>query len=336
MSILRQRFALFFLGVFCLVQVSLVRAQSDSRALGIAMEGYEYPHQVHFLSFTVSGQDVRMGYMDLSPSGEGNGRVAVLFHGKNFFGAYWEDTIAALRQAGYRVIVPDQIGFGKSSKPEIPYSLHRMGRHTRMLLDSLGVETAAAVGHSMGGMVASRFALMFPERTTHLVLENPIGLEDYREKVPYVPTDEIYQSVLAATEEGIRQYQKDYYVEWKPEYETYVQVHYRWTLSGEYPRLARVSALTAQMIYEQPVVHEFPLVEVPALLVIGQEDRTALGKGRVSEEVRQTLGQYPELGREAANAIPEARLVSLEDVGHIPHFEAPDRFHEVLLEFLGD
>ncbi len=309
-------------------------AQTDAEPLGIAMEEYEYPYPVQFLSLEVDGEPVRMGYMDVPPSGAGNGRSVLLFHGKNFFGAYWEDTIDRLREEGYRVIVPDQIGFGKSSKPDIPYSFHRMGRHTRMLLDTLDVEEVAVVGHSMGGMVAARFTLMHPERTTRLILENPIGLEDYREDVPYVPTHQIYEAILGTTEEGIRRDQESYYVEWKPEYDEYVMVHYRWTLSGEYPRLAKASALTAQMIYEQPVVHEFRLIEVPTLLIIGQEDRTALGKGRVSAEVRKTLGQYPELGRRTAEVIPRAKLVPLENVGHIPHLAAQERFHGALLNFL--
>jgi len=306
----------------------------EPEPLGIAMEGYDYPYPVHFHAFTIDGQDVRMAYMDVPPTGTPTGQTVVLFHGKNFFGAYWENTIEALSAAGHRVVIPDQIGFGKSSKPIMPYSFHKMGRHTSALLDTLGVGSVAVVGHSMGGMVASRFALMHPDRVTHLILENPIGLEDYRRKVPYVPTKRIYRGVLNTTEETIRAYQESYYVEWEPEYEEYVQVHYRWTLSGAYPRLAMVSALTAQMVYEQPVVYEFPLIETPTLLVIGQEDRTALGKGRVSEEVRATLGQYPELGRKAAESIPNARLVALDGVGHTPHLAAPDRFHEPLLDFL--
>lgn len=306
----------------------------DPEPLGIAMEGYDYPYPVHFLTFDIGGQDVRMAYMDVEPTGPSTGQTVVLFHGKNFFGAYWENTIEALSNAGHRVVIPDQIGFGKSSKPIMPYSFHKMGRHTQALLDTLGIGPVAVVGHSMGGMVASRFTLMYPDRVTHLVLENSIGLEDYRRKVPYAPTEQIYEGVLNTTEEAIRSYQRTYYVDWKPEYEEYVQVHYRWTLSGEYPRFAMVSARTAQMIYEQPVVQQFPQIEAPTLLVIGQEDRTALGKGRVSDEVRATLGQYPELGRKAAEAIPNARLVPLDSVGHTPHLAAPDRFHEALLGFL--
>jgi pimeloyl-ACP methyl ester carboxylesterase len=303
--------------------------------LGIAMENYAYPHSVQFFSLTIDGQDLKMAYMDVAPAGEKEKRGAVvLFHGKNFFGAYWKDTIAVLRDAGFRVIVPDQIGFGKSSKPDIHYSFHLLARNTHALLASLGIERAAIVGHSMGGMVATRFALMYPDFTTRLVLENPIGLEDYKEKAPYVSTQKLYADQLSTNEDAIRKYQKQYYAEWKPEYDEYVQVQVRWMLGGEYPRLAWSAALTTQMIYEQPVSHEFALLKPPTLLVLGQSDRTAIGKDRVSKEVAATMGNYPELGKKVAALIPNAKLVPIENCGHIPHFEAPAKFHAALLEFL--
>jgi pimeloyl-ACP methyl ester carboxylesterase len=105
-------------------------------------------------------------------------------------------------------------------------------------------------------------------------------------------------------------------------------------LGGEYPRWAKAAALTYQMIYQQPVRHEFHLIEPPTLLVIGQEDRTTLGRGSVSPGVLRTLGNYPKLGKEAARDIPNARLVELQNVGHIPHLESPEKFHRALLDFL--
>src|SRR3954454_2555985 len=159
----------------------------SSEPLGIALEGYAYPYPVKFFPLRIEGQDLRMAYMDVPPVEGSAGRgTVVLLHGKNFFGAYWKETIAVLAKAGFRVIVPDQIGFGKSSKPDMHYSFHLLASNTKLLLDSLGVGNAVIVGHSMGGMVATRFALMYPEFTTRLVLENPIGLEDYKEKAPYV------------------------------------------------------------------------------------------------------------------------------------------------------
>jgi pimeloyl-ACP methyl ester carboxylesterase len=84
------------------------------------------------------------------------------------------------RAAGYRVVVPDQLGWGRSTKAVIPYSLHLHAANTRLLLERLGVEEAAIVGHSMGGMLATRFALLYPDVTTHMVMVNPIGLRDTR------------------------------------------------------------------------------------------------------------------------------------------------------------
>ena len=71
-----------------------------------------------------------------------------------------------------------------------------------------------------------------------------------------------------------------------------------------------------------------------ALLVIGQSDRTVVGKGKVKKELLSVVGQYPELGRRTAKLITNSALIELPDVGHIPHLEAPELFHKELLKFL--
>jgi pimeloyl-ACP methyl ester carboxylesterase len=94
------------------------------------------------------------------------------------------------------------------------------------------------------------------------------------------------------------------------------------------------SALTYEMIYEQPVCHEFQQIKAKTLLIIGQADRTVVGKARVKKEFLPHVGQYPELGRKTAKLIPGAKLVEIAKVGHIPHMEMKDQFHEALLNFL--
>jgi pimeloyl-ACP methyl ester carboxylesterase len=298
------------------------------------MEEYPYPYPVHLLPLSIEGQDLRMAYMDVQPEGKANGKTVVLLHGKNFGGNYWKDTIKVLAQNGYRVVVPDQLGFGKSSKPNIHYTFHLLAANTKKLLDTLGVKQVVVIGHSMGGMLATRFTLLYPETVSHLVLENPIGLEDYRPIVPYLPLEQLYRNELNATEQSIRNYHKSYYVNWKPEYDEYALIAARWTLSGEFPRLAMSSALTYEMIYTQPVCYEFPLIKAKTLVIIGQSDRTVVGKARVKKELLPFAGQYPELGRKTAKAIPGAKLVEVPNVGHIPHFEAKETFHRAVLEFL--
>ena len=75
--------------------------------------------------------------MDIKPDNYNNKNI-VLLHGKNFNGAYWETTIKALTKEGFRVIVPDQIGFGKSSKPDnFQYTFQQFAENTKKLLDRL-------------------------------------------------------------------------------------------------------------------------------------------------------------------------------------------------------
>lgn len=310
-------------------------AQSQ-RVYNATLSDYAYRYPVNYLEVEQEGQQYKMAYMDVSPPATfKNPQTVVLLHGKNFLGAYWQQTINFLAGQGYRVVVPDQLGFGKSDKAEVHYSFHQLAQHTRNLLEHLKINQAVVVGHSMGGMLATRFALMYPETTTKLVLENPIGLEDYRRMVPYKSLEELYQEELKRTEAGIRDYHKTYYTSWKPAYDEWVRIPAAQLRSPDYPLVARVSAHTYAMIYEQPVVYEFSDLKMPALLVIGLEDRTVVGKAYIkSEEERKKYGQYPLLGQQTAGAIPNAKLVELAGVGHIPHIEAPDQFHKALLEFL--
>ena len=88
------------------------------------------------------------------------------------------------------------------------------------------------------------------------------------------------------------------------------------------------------MIYEQPVCYEFPSIRSKTLLVIGQSDRTVVGKAKVKKELLSWVGQYPELGRRTAKGIANSSLIELPDVGHIPHLEAPELLHKELLKFL--
>ncbi len=304
-------------------------------AIGIALENVPYPFPVRYLPLTIEGQNLRMAFMDVAPTSAPNGRTVVLLHGKNFYGSYWDGSIRALIAKGFRVVVPDQIGFGKSSKPDtLHYSFDLLARNTMALLDFLHIEKADVIGHSMGGMLAVRVARAHPARVPHLILENPIGLEDYRQFIPPATTDALFEAERKQTEAGYRAFVKNYFVTWKPAYEDFVRVRSGLARSGEFDRWAKASALTYQMIYEQPIQHEFGLISVPTLLIIGQSDRTVVGKDRAPESVKSKLGNYPVLGREANRDIPNSKLVEIPNTGHIPHLESPAEFDKALQKFL--
>lgn len=306
--------------------------------LDINLENYTYPFAVHYIDLHIQQQTLKMAYMDVQPA-RSNGKSIMLLHGKNFNGAYWRTTIDALVAAGYRVIVPDQIGFGKSSKPEhFQYSFQQLAQNTKAILDQLGIQKISVLGHSMGGMLATRFTLMYPETVEKFILENPIGLEDYKVKVPYRSVDWWYAGELKKDYESLKNYELNSYYDgkWNPAYDEWVNVLAGWTINPDYPLVAWNAALTYDMIFTQPVVYEFGNIQAPTLLIIGTRDRTALGKPLASPEDQKTMGLYNELGKKTQQAIPGSKLVEIEHVGHLPHIEAFDQFIKPLLKFLND
>jgi pimeloyl-ACP methyl ester carboxylesterase len=293
-----------------------------------------YPYPVQKMSLPIDNTVAQMAYMDIQPEASPNGKTVVLLHGKNFNGYYWKDVIPFLLTEGYRVIVPDQVGWGRSDKPDIHYSFHLLALNTLMLLDSLHINKILLVGHSMGGMLAARFAILYPERVAKLVLENPIGLEDYKRFVPYQKIEKLTERERKATYDSYKKYQQSYYPVWKPEYEQYVQAQAEVLSDPDFYNIAKVNAITYQMIYEQPVCYEWDRIRMPTLLIIGQADRTVVGKDQLSEEQKKMYGKYPALGKKTKQLIKNATLAELPGVGHIPHIQDINVFKKYLLAFL--
>jgi pimeloyl-ACP methyl ester carboxylesterase len=262
-----------------------------------------------------------MAYMDVAPAGAPNGRAVVLLHGMNFYGEYWSNVIEALRSEGFRVVVPDQVGFGRSSKPIMPYTLSDMAANTQRLVKGLGFAKANIVGHSMGGMVAARYAMLYPDATERLVLYNQIGLTDARLQRPPAPLDEAYTAVLSQTYNDVYRGIARYFPHGVPKVaEKYIARQYGWTLSGNWPTAAMVRALVQQMVYEDPVVYDWQHIKAKTLEIGGEKDGAT--------------PDFPVHAKHVAATIPDCQLVLLPDVGHVPHFEAPEKFLPELVKFL--
>ncbi len=311
---------------------------ADAPTYGLELEGFAYPYPLQHFAFTSQGSSLQMAFMDVAATGTPNGRTVVLMHGKNFCGATWETSIVALTAAGYRVVVPDQIGWCASTKPEhYQYSFEQLATNTRELLQQLGVDRAVVVGHSTGGMLATRYALMYPDATEQLVLVNPIGLEDWKALgVPYRTVDQWFERELKLSADSVRQYEKTtYYVgQWKPEYERWVDMLAGLNAGPGHRLVAWNSALIYNMIFTQPVIYELPLLAMPVVLMIGTSDTTAIGSDIAPPEVKSRVGHYDMLGKEVAARLPNGKLIEFAGLGHAPQIQEPARFNRALLDAL--
>ncbi len=287
------------------------------------MEEVPYPYPVDYMNVTLFGQDGHMAYMDVEPTGPANGRTVLIFHGMNFYGKAYEPMIEALTAAGFRAVAIDRIGYGRSSKLDIPYNLNMVSSNIKALMDHLGIEEAAAVGHSMGGMVASRFAMQYPDAVTHVAMVNQIGMTDQRQGREWTDIEDAYERVLnGTTYQSILRGHLVYFEQgFQEEYFDYVRWQYGQTLTAEWPRLARIRAWQQSILYNDPVVYDWQHIDTKALVIGGRDDR--LGGG-----------QYQEQATMVSETLPNAALILYPGVGHSPHFEHPDVFHDDLVDFL--
>ncbi|KAF2092383.1 alpha/beta-hydrolase [Rhizodiscina lignyota] len=304
---------------------------------------YTYPYPIHYHELQTQHQTLCQAYMDVPPHGPTNSsKTIMMLHGKNFCGVTWNATIEVMRSQGYRVIVPDQIGFCKSDKPTAyQFSLQQLALNTKSILDSLDIKSLVVMGHSMGGMLSTRFTLMYPNTVERLILVDPIGLEDWKAKgVPYLSIDNIYLQERASNYTSIRTYEQSTYYAgtWSPAYDVWVNmlVHvYNGSMADQY---AFDQALITDAVITQPIAYEFPLLaNKTTLLIVGQKDNTAIGKQWSPPNVQAILGDYRVLGYQVAGAIgANCTLVEYPDLGHAPQISAPDRFHKTVLDWLGE
>jgi len=306
-----------------------VPTPTDVKPGSINCEDCPYPYPSHYLDIRVYAQDVRISYMDVAAQGTPNGKTVLLLHGNNFGGFYFKAIIDALTKEGFRVVVPDQIGYGRSSKPIAPYNLHSQARNTSLILQHLKIERAMVVGHSMGGMLAARLATQYPKMIERVVIYNPIGLTDGRFTRPMPEIEATYRQTLKSDYQGTRTSLGRYVAHnpkaWNNEFETYTRIRYSWTMSSDWPHLAMVQSLISQMLYFDTVVYDWAHIQVPTLAFGGAED-LLLGPASAFQERMNYI----------AKTVPNGngRVLMIPGLGHVPHLEAPEKVLPPLVAFL--
>lgn len=324
--------------VLILVFLFTTQAFSEDRVkYNKELDGFEYPFDVRTFNFNSQNQDLKMRYMDVGDKDAK--KVIVLLHGKNFSGYYWEKIAKDLQKKKYRVIIPDQIGFGKSSKPDhYQYNFSQLALNTKNLLDSLQIKKFDVVGHSMGGMLAVTFAVNYSPSINKLILINPIGLEDYSQYVEFKDVNFFYKKQLGSTLEKAISYQKKNYYDgkWSTEYEALLMPLKGMLAGDDWELVAWNNALTYGPIFSENIVNKLPQITNDTFLIIGTRDTTGPGRGWLKQGVTRTLGDYKRLGKQAQGMIKGSTLIELDGLGHMPHYENYDvfinAFHQAINE----
>jgi pimeloyl-ACP methyl ester carboxylesterase len=254
---------------------------------------------------TIYGQKIH--YLDV-----GQGPVVVLLHGMGGSTANWAATVPALA-AKYRVIVPDQIGFGKSDKPLISYRVGTYVDFLDALLRELKVEKATLVGNSLGGWISASYALAYPAKTEKIVLVDAAGFA-------LGPNDDpkALHTLNPSTREGVRQLLP------------LVLYNHKLFMSDAgvdtflAQRIAAGDGYTINALIESVKRGEDMLdgrlgnIKTPALIVWGKQD-----------------GLTPlAWGERFKKEIPGAEMIVFDQCGHAPPLEKAADFNAALLKFL--
>ncbi len=244
----------------------------------------------------------------------GDGPSVVLVHGLGMPRAMWDRQWPAL--AGrFRALRYDLLGHGESEKPGDGYSLSRFADQAARLMDGLGIERAALVGFSLGGMIVRAFALAHPERTAALAILNSAHDRTDAER------DAVLLRVAQAAQEGPQATVGAALERWfTPEYgsdhpEVLARVR-GWILANDpevYPLIYRVLAEG-----DRELAGAIAAIRCPTLVMTGGEDR----------------GNSPDMARRMAALIPGARCEIVPGLRHMGLMEEPEAFNSRLVSFL--
>jgi len=264
----------------------------------------------------------KLSYLD-----SGTGSVVLFIHGILGSHRNWAHLIDRLDD-NHRVIVPDLFGHGHSAKPMGDYSLGAHAATLRDLLDRLGIERVTLVGHSLGGGIAMEFYYLFPERVERLVLVASGGLGREVNRVlrsAVLPGAELVLPVIASgwvrarAETAGRVMSK---VGWKPTSDI-TAIWQGFTSLGDGESRRAFLATTRAVIDpggQSVSAHDYlpDVLPIPTLIVWGSRDRMIPAWHAIR----------------AQQSLPHCRVELFEGAGHFPHLDEPDRFAELVREFV--
>lgn len=263
---------------------------------------------------TVKVGKYEMHYLEGGPDNP-HGSPLVLVHGFNADKSNWR-VIARHLTPHYRVIIPDLLGFGESSKPlDVPYGYSNQVEYLRAFLQALGVDFVHLAGNSMGGGISGTYAALYPQEVESVWLLAPAGVRDVGRTNEFVAQLETGNNVLIPkTRDEFRQIMDWVFVEPPFAPDKFVDIVADQKIANHQVNTKVFADLAADPIWLQDVADR---IQAPTLILWGDQDRL------LDVSAAQVLHQL----------IPDSKLLIYKNVGHAPMMETPARAAKDYLEF---
>ena len=272
------------------------------------------------MAFAKAKDGTRLYYKDW-----GQGRPVVLLHGWPLTGDTFDDAAIALSEQGFRSIIPDRRGFGRSDQPWTGYDYDTFSDDVAAILDDAKIsEPVALVGFSMGGGEVARFQTKYPGRTSAAVLISAVvpymlKTDDNPNGVPQATFDEMTAGMKKDREHFFTGFFKDFYgagAAKSPVSDEVLMNSWRQSmLAGLHPTLAAAKAFATTDF--RPDLASF---KSPTLIIHGTDDKTV---------------PIDATARESAKALPDAKLIEYNGSAHGLFASNKERLIKDLTEFLG-
>lgn len=288
----------------------------DKPALQFSDIDYGYPTKTAL-------DNTKISYID---QGSGD-KTIILVHGLASNAGFWRYNIPVLSKK-YRVIAIDLPGYGKSQKGEYTYSMSFYADQIKKLIDELKLKNVVYVGHSMGGQIGIVLAIKYPTLLHKLILASPAGFEEFeRGEGDWLRSVMTMKGVKSTTEEGIRRNLAMNFYRWDDKWEWMVEERVRMRKATDFDEFAYAVVRCINGMLDEPTFDKLSMIKTPTLVIYGKYDglipNSYLNPGFTSDVFEKGIKD-----------IKDAKLVEIDNAGHMIQIEKPDEFNKAVLDFL--
>lgn len=268
-------------------------------------------------------QDPQIAYID---QGSGD-QTIILVHGLASNAGFWRYNIPELSKK-YRVIAVDLPGYGKSQKGNYTYSMSFYADQIKRLIDKLELKNVVYVGHSMGGQIGIKLAIKYPDLLHKLILASPAGFEEFqRGEGDWLRSVMTMKFIKLTSEEGIRRNLSNNFYNWNDKWEWMVEERVRMRKAADFDEFTYTVVRCVNGMLDEPTFDKLSLIKTPTLVVYGKYDglipNPYLNPGKTSDVYESRIQQ-----------INNAKLVELDNAGHMIQIEKADEFNQAVINFL--